>query len=165
MAFGVISPHSKPDLRRGRLQSFPPEHVPMRPRARTRWLLGWPGLAALGVANGIARELLYADALGEQQAHQVSTASLIVLIVVFTWYLERRWPLPTRHDAVVVGVSWAILTIGFEFAFGHFVDGDSWSTLLAAYKIWNGELWPLVLLAIAATPAIVRRASRHREGG
>ncbi|MGH3506114.1 MAG: hypothetical protein ACRDO2_02785 [Nocardioidaceae bacterium] len=130
---------------------------------RSRWLLSWPGLAVLGVANGITRELVYTDALGEQRAHQVSTVTLVMLIVALTWYLQRRWPLTSTQDAVVIGVAWAVLTVVFEFAFGRYVDGASWSELLAAYKMWNGELWPLVLVVMGAAPTLVRMLSHRRD--
>ena len=45
-----------------------------------------------------------------------------MLIVAFTWYLQRRWPLTSTRDAVI-GVAWAVLTVVFEFAFGRYVDG------------------------------------------
>ena len=141
-----------------------PDVQPLRGRrARSRWLLSWSGLAVLGVANGITRELVYADALGDQRAHQVSTVTLIVLVVAFTWYLQRRWPLTSTRDAVVIGVAWAVLTVVFEFGFGRYVDGASWSELLAAYKLWNGELWPLVLVIIGLAPALVRLRSQARD--
>ena len=64
---------------------------------------------------------------------------------------------------MVIGVAWAVLTVVFEFAFGRYVDGASWSDLLAAYKMWNGELWPLVLVVMGAAPALVRMLSHRRD--
>ena len=42
-----------------------------------RWILAWAGTSVLGDANGGAREVLYADALGDDAAGAVSTATLL----------------------------------------------------------------------------------------
>ena len=94
--------------------------------ARKRWISAWTGAAALGVANGASREAFYADAAGEEAAHVISTGTLLALLSGYTWLLQRRWPLRTRREALSVGAAWAIMTVGFEFCFGHWVGGDSW---------------------------------------
>jgi apolipoprotein N-acyltransferase len=45
-----------------------------------------------------------------------------------------------------------LATIAFEFGFGHFVAGHSWSKLLADYNVFNGRLWLLVLVWITIMP-------------
>ena len=125
---------------------------------RRRWLPAWLGLAALGVANGILREVAYADAVGDHAAHQLSTFTLVAMIAAYTWWLQRRWPLTTTADAVRIGVLWVAMTVAFEFGFGHYVDGAPWSTLLADYDLSRGNLWVLVLVTIALAPSVARRA-------
>lgn len=49
-------------------------------------------------------------------------------------------------------MSWLGLTVVFELVFGYFIDGKSWRELADAYALWNGSLWPLVLLCLVATP-------------
>ena len=117
------------------------------------------GLAVLGVAR-IHRATPSIRTRSARQRLIGSTVTLVMLIVAFTWYLPRRWPMTSTRDAVVIGVAWAVLTVVFEFAFGRYVDGASWSDLLAAYKMWNGELWPLVLVVMGAAPALVADARR-----
>lgn len=55
---------------------------------------------------------------------------------------------------------WTTLTVAFEFIFGHYVDRKSWSELAANYAIWNGRLWPLVLLSLILAPFIWTRRRR-----
>ena len=124
---------------------------------RRRWLTAWLGLAALGVANGIVREVAYVDTVGDHAAHQLSTFTLIAMIAGYTWWLQRRWPLISTADAVRIGVLWVVMTVAFEFGFGHYVDGASWSALLADYDITRGNLWILVLLTICVAPVFTRR--------
>ena len=48
----------------------------------------------------------------------------------------------------------------FEFGFGHYVEGDSWTDLFQNYDVAAGNIWILILLWIAAGPAIVRSLAR-----
>jgi hypothetical protein len=125
------------------------------------WTAAWGGLAALAVANGLSRGL-YAGRLGDDRAHQVSTATLIAAVVPYTRAVERRWPLPSGGTAAAVGATWVALTVAFEFGFGHYVARQSWPTLLADYDLRRGRLWPLALAATAAAPAAARRSHRRR---
>jgi hypothetical protein len=118
------------------------------------------GLAALGVANGVLREAAYAGAVGDHAAHQISTFTLVAMVVVYTWWLQRRWPLASTRDALRVGALWAAMTVAFEFGFGQYVAGASWSALLADYDLTRGNLWLLVLATIALAPALTRHERR-----
>jgi len=136
--------------------------VTARKRGSTRaWSVAWIGGAALGVANGVARETLYKD-IGERRARQVSAATLMSALGAYFWLLERRWPLASSRQALRVGVTWVALTVGFEFAFGRLVDRRSWRELLENYDLAHGEPWPLVLAFEAAAPTVVRRIAAAR---
>ena len=133
-------------------------------RVRARWLAAWLGLAALGVGNGVARVTLYEDAVGDQVAHQISTATLMILIAGYAWLLQRTWPLTSSRIAWQVGAAWAAMTLAFEFGFGHYVTGNSWSTLLADYDILDGRLWLLIPITILLAPELARRTRRSTDG-
>jgi hypothetical protein len=122
-----------------------------------RWITAWIGAAALGVANGASREALYADAAGDEAAHLISTGTLLMLLGGYMRLLQRRWPLSSRREAASVGAAWAAMTVAFEFGFGHWVEGESWSDLLKNYNIGDGKLWVLVPAAMAAGPELARR--------
>jgi hypothetical protein len=126
------------------------------------WMIGWLGGAVLGVTNGAARQL-YADQVGQTQAHQISTVTLLGLLSVYIAVLDHRWPLPTRQTALAVGGSWLVFTVLFEFGLGHFVAGDSWSKLLEQYDVTRGNVWILVPLWMALGPAVMREL-RTRNG-
>jgi hypothetical protein len=121
-----------------------------------RWLLAWAGAPLLAIANGAARELVYKDQVGESTANQISVAPLIGLLGLYFWVLQRRWPLATTRDALSIGAIWAALSVLFEFGFGHYVEGDSWTDLLRTYDVSAGSLWILIPLWVAAGPAVVR---------
>jgi hypothetical protein len=124
------------------------------------WITAWIGAAALGVANGASREALYADAVGDEAAHLISTGTLLALLGGYMRLLQRRWPLGTRREAVSIGAAWAVLTVAFEFGFGHWVAGDSWSALLENYDVTERKVWVLVPGAMAAGPELARRLVR-----
>jgi uncharacterized membrane protein YdfJ with MMPL/SSD domain len=113
----------------------------------------------IGVANGIARGALYERTVGPRPAHYISTAALLTLLTAYMALLGRRWPLPTRRTAVLVGAVWSVLTVGFEFGLGRFVVGDSWSKLLEQYAFWRGSAWIVVPMWIAIGPAALRDLS------
>ena len=120
------------------------------------WTVAWVGGAVLGIANGSLREFTYGRRLNERAAHQVSTGTLILMLMLYMRSLERRWPIGTRGGALRIGGTWALLTVLFEFGFGHFVGGKSWRGLLEDYDLTKGRLWSLVLMAMAAGPLIAR---------
>jgi hypothetical protein len=114
------------------------------------WLL----LAIAMSANGAFRELVLRPGVGPGTAEVVSAVLGIVIIVGITGWLLR--PTTRRPIARVVTVSALLvgLTIAFEFLFGHYVDGKTWSELIANYAFWRGRLWSLVLLALALMPFV-----------
>ena len=122
-----------------------------------RWLVGWLGAMLIGVANGIARGALYAGSVGPRRAEYISTAALLMLLTAYMALLTRRWPLPTRSTAMLIGVVWSALTVAFEFGLGRVVVGDSWSKLLDQYAFWRGNARIAVPTWIAIGPAVLRR--------
>jgi hypothetical protein len=123
------------------------------------WLL----LAIVMIANGVFRELALVPALGAANAEIASAILGVAIILGITrWSLRRLAGAPTselvRMSALLVG-----LTIAFEFLFGHYVDRKSWTELVANYSIWEGRLWPIVLVTLALTPFLWGRwAARPR---
>jgi hypothetical protein len=55
------------------------------------------------------------------------------------------------------------MTIVFEFGFGHYVDGDSWSELLENYNVAAGGLWIMVLVWIGFGPLVIRAMREKRS--
>jgi hypothetical protein len=133
-------------------------------RVARRWLAAWVGGSALGIANGVVRELVYRERVGEFRANQIAVGSLIALLARYFWALERRWPLPSRALAVQIGAAWIALTVSFEFVFGHWVDHKSWTELTRNYDVARGRLWAVALVFIGVGPALVRRSHRNQGG-
>ncbi|MCI0690779.1 hypothetical protein L0337_02105 [candidate division KSB1 bacterium] len=126
-----------------------------------RYTLSWFILVFAAIINGAIREAVYKNTLGELRAHQVSTLTGLILFGAIIWGLSRLWPLPSAKAAWTVGFIWLALTIAFEFLFGHFVAGHSWSKLLHDYNILAGRVWLLVLIWTTIAPYVFYRLNNH----
>ncbi len=125
-----------------------------------RALAVWIVLLLLAILNGAVRESLIRPRTGELLGHALSTLILCAAIVVVSVY-SIGWIGPeSRYDALAIGGVWLVLTLAFEFLGGHFLFGNSWTTLLADYNVLRGRVWILVLLTTLCAPiaAFVFRA-------
>jgi len=112
-------------------------------------------MALIAVANGSLREKYLNPRLGEQSGHIISSVTLSTAVVLITYlYLTIMGPL-TLQVLKLVGLFWVLVSILFEFFFGHFVMGNTWSKLIADYNIFRGRLWLLVLGSQAVAPVAV----------
>ena len=120
-----------------------------------KYSLAWIPMVFIAILNGTLRELVLAKTLSELRAHQLSCLTGVLLFWGYTWLISFKWPLQSGKQAMSVGLVWLILTVAFEFIFGHFVMHHSWERLLQDYNILAGRLWVFVLLAVALLPFIV----------
>ncbi|HUW75934.1 MAG TPA: hypothetical protein VMV70_04585 [Gallionella sp.] len=98
--------------------------------------------------------------MDELAAHQLSTASSVVLLGIVIWGFIRFYPLSSGQEAVSIGLLWVALTVAFEFLFFHYVGGHSWSELLANYNVFKGRVWIVVLIWVATAPYVFFRLNR-----
>jgi hypothetical protein len=77
-----------------------------------------------------------------------------------------RWRPVSGRQAIAVGLIWLVMTVAFEFVFGHYVAGHSWERLLYDYDLPAGRLWSLVLawIALARGHPIHARLSALQTG-
>ena len=117
----------------------------------------WIGMVVLAILNGIMRESLYKQYMHELTAHQVSTLILLILFGIYVWFLTGLRPLESAKQALLIGVMWCVMTVVFEFVFGHYVAGHTWSKLFQDYNLVKGRLWSLVLIWTTIAPYIYYR--------
>jgi hypothetical protein len=122
-----------------------------------RYLAFWLILAVVAIANGVLRQAGYGRYLSELAAHQLSTVTGILLTGGVVWVLNRFWPIGSPKEAWIIGAGWFVMTVIFEFGFGHYVAGHSWSRLLADYNLLEGRVWSLFLIWIAVLPYVIWR--------
>lgn len=116
----------------------------------------WLGFAGLAVGAGIFRVLWLQPRLGEFAANLVETLGLVVILAVAI-RVAVPWldPALEKRSLIRLGLFWMLLTLAFEFLFGHFVDRASWSALLSNYNVAQGRLWILVPLTLLLEPVLI----------
>ena len=119
-------------------------------RAFALWLL----ILVFAIANGGLREAVLLKAFAHETAFILSGLLLIACILAIA-ILTIKWlgKLASSQYALV-GLLWLLLTLAFEFGFGLLVRNQPLDTLLEAYRFKDGNIWPLVLVVIAAAPMI-----------
>jgi len=115
----------------------------------------WFLFMILAIINAGIRNGVYKPIVGDLTAHQISTLIFVIVIFVVTYLILRFSDLNlSGSQALLMGIIWVILTIGFEFVAGHYAFGNSWEKLLADYNILNGRIWSLVLLTEFIAPLL-----------
>jgi hypothetical protein len=125
----------------------------------SRYLFFWLILAAVAIANGVLRQATYGRHLSDLAAHQLSTLTGILLTGAVVWALNQFWPIRSAQEAWIIGVCWLLMTVVFEFGFGHYVAGHSWARLFADYNLLEGRVWSLFLAWITVMPYVTWRLS------
>ena len=117
-------------------------------------LVVWLILIAAEIVHGIVRGIFLVPQVGQFRSGQIGvfTGSLIILVIAL---VSVRWIGATRSSHLLgVGVLWLVLTLAFEFLFGHFVAGASWERLASDYNVPEGGLLPFGMILLALSPWI-----------
>jgi len=118
-----------------------------------RRLVGsWLALVVAMSMNGAFRELVMRPRIGPDAADVISAILGAGIMLSGTWLFFRPLAGETTAHLTRASLLLVVLTVAFEFLFGHYVDGKSWSDLFANYAIWRGRLWPVLLVLLALTP-------------
>lgn len=118
-----------------------------------KYFIAWIALLVLAILNGAFRDMGYKKNTGDLLAHQLSTVILVLLFITATAFIVKHYPPVSASQALLLGLSWMALTLGFEFGFGRY-RGNSWEKLFADYNIMEGRIWILVPLCLAIAPYI-----------
>jgi len=121
----------------------------------------WFLLAVLAILNGILREKALIPGLGASAGLKISGVTLSVVILLVSW-LALPWygPLPS-FQYWLIGLVWLLMTVLFEFGFGHFIARKSYAELLDAYNVAKGNPWVAVLIATFFSPRLSARLRRY----
>ena len=116
----------------------------------------WFILLIVAILNGAFREEFIRPRLGEYPGHVFSTIILVAIIwIVVYLFIRTAGRGASTIDFLLIGVLWLVLTVIFEFCFGHYIEGQSWDILLANYNVLNGRIWVLVLLSELIAPPVL----------
>jgi hypothetical protein len=118
----------------------------------------WIVMLIFAIINATLRNEVYGPKVTELLAHQISTIIYIAgIILVMVLFFSRTTAPYAPKDLIVIGILWMVLTVIFEFGFGHYVIGHTWLRLLHDYNIFEGRIWSLVLITELIGPYIIGR--------
>ena len=117
----------------------------------------WVLLLVVAILNAAIREKLFAPLLGHQIALPLSGIVFSILTFIITLVLVPFLEATASIHYWLVGGMWLLLTIVFEFIFGHYVMRKPWSQLIETYDVSTGDLWVLVLLVTAISPFLAAK--------
>lgn len=122
-------------------------------KASALWLIILVG----AIVNGGIREKVLFRAFGSFTGFIMSGLTLsafifIVALIAAPWYGQLR-----SKQWLLIGSFWLVLTLLFEFGFGHYIQDKPWSDLFEAYTFKGGNIWPFVLLTTLLAPWIAAR--------
>ncbi|MFN2125337.1 MAG: hypothetical protein ACK2UP_17705 [Candidatus Promineifilaceae bacterium] len=112
----------------------------------------WLVLVLLAILNGIVRENVLLPQLGNAIALPLSGVSLSLLVLITAYVFIPVFGRPGRSGYIGIGLFWLLLTLSFEFLFGHYIIGTSWQDLAQVFNIMQGNLFTLVLIVTVASP-------------
>lgn len=110
------------------------------------------------MANGTFRQYVLVPNLGMAVALPLSGLTLSLLVLVMTYLCTGFLGVESRSACFLVGAQWVLMTLAFEFLFGHFAVGKPWSELLQTFNILKGDLFSLVLLVTFFAPYLMAKA-------
>ena len=116
------------------------------------YFLMWFAMVAVAIVNGVLREKTFARSMPELRAHQLSTAIGALAMGVLIWFIVDWWPPASGREALVIGVLWLGMTVGFEFFMGLALRKRPWAEMVGAYDLRRGRVWVLLLLWITVAP-------------
>ncbi|MDC6363012.1 MULTISPECIES: hypothetical protein [Flavobacteriaceae] len=125
-----------------------------------KYFIAWFPMLILAILNGTLREFVFKKHFGELAAHQLSTATLLILFAASMAFMVKMFPPESSSQAIWLGLFWMVLTLIFEFGFGR-LQGNSWEKLLQDYYIWKGRIWVLVPIALAIGPYLFYRLFKN----
>jgi hypothetical protein len=117
----------------------------------------WLGFLAVAVTCGFLRERFLVPGLGPLAGRALGTLLVAVIIFGMIYAYLGKLTGASRAALFKLGLGWTIATIMFEFLFGHYVMGQPWDSLWADYQVFQGRLWPLVLLVTLFGPLLARK--------
>ncbi len=117
----------------------------------------WLGFLVVAIGCGFIREKFLVPGLGPLGGRALGTllVALIIFGLIYAYVGTIKGATPVA--LFKLGAGWTMATIAFEFLFGHYVMGLAWESLRADYNIFQGRLWPLVLIVTLFGPLLARK--------
>lgn len=121
----------------------------------------WFIIVIVAVINGIFRESILVPYFGEAVALPASGITLAIIIFIIIYLSFKLFGKNKYLSYLYIGIQFVTMTLVFEFVFGHYVIGKSWSELLQVFNILEGDLFILALLVSLLSPLLVAKIKKR----
>ena len=99
--------------------------------------------------------LIWDPLFGELTSHQIGMTTRIAYIFGLSYLFLRSNPSYTKRDLVHAGMLWLSCTLAFEWLGSTLIQGRSVDDILTGWHVWEGYMWPCVLVAYTSANYIV----------
>jgi hypothetical protein len=117
----------------------------------------WLAFLVVAIACGIIRDRFLVPELGQLGGRALGTLLVAMIIFGIIYAYIGKLKGASQGSLDQLGLFWTMATIMFEFLFGHYVMGHSWGSLWADYNVFQGRIWPLVLIVTLLGPLLARK--------
>ena len=122
----------------------------------------WFIIAVFAIANGIFRESFLEPYIGEAIALPLSGITLSIIIFTIALLSFKLIEKTNSMTYLYIGIQWVIMTLVFEFVFGHFVMGKTRQELFQVFNPLEGNLFVLALFVSLFSPIVVSRIRNNQ---
>jgi len=120
----------------------------------------WFVIVIVAIFNGIFREKILVNLIGSKLALPLSGVLLAILVFLITLIFIPFIGSSVAKTYVWIGLFWLILTLSFEFLFGHFLAKKTWHEIMQVLNIKNGNLFIFVLFVTVISPWLAAKVKR-----
>ena len=136
---------------------MPDSYAVKRHNIFVRALVVWCVLIAAEFVHGFFRAIFLVPVVGDFRSRQIGVFTGSVLILAVTYFLVP-WLRTTDTKALIyLGALWLLLTVSFEFGFGHYAFGRSWADLASDYDIRQGGFLLGGMTVLTFAPVVAAR--------
>ncbi|OMH37990.1 hypothetical protein [Motiliproteus sp. MSK22-1] len=118
----------------------------------------WLVIVITAIVNGLFREKFLVPALGAEFALPLSGVLLSVLVLCVSFALVSFLDSSEPGVLLATGLFWVTLTVCFEFLFGYYVVGKTWSEIMQVFNPLKGDLFVLAIFITALAPWLSAKA-------
>lgn len=121
----------------------------------------WFVMVVCAILNGTLRDKVLNYYIGENVALAVSGIFLSFLVFLVLYVAIDHFSNKSIFVYICMGIFLLSLTLAFEYGFGHYVLGKSWSEINKVFEIKNGNFFVLVLLTTLFGPLLSARIKSY----
>jgi hypothetical protein len=112
----------------------------------------WFLMVIAAILNGTLRDNVVSKSIGNHLSLPLSGVTLSVAIFLIVYFTVAVFGTVTSRTYIAIGFLWLVITLIFEFGFGHYVAGKSWRELVQVFNVAKGNLFILVLVVTTLSP-------------